>query len=333
MSAEAPVLVTGVAGFIGAAVAEALLDRGLKVVGVDNLNAYYDGALKQARLARLQGRAGFSFARVDVADHAALGGLEGARAARLVIHLAAQAGVRHSIDHPFEYAASNLTGHLSVLELARRSPARPFLVYASSSSVYGDDAKAPFSEGDPAIHPVSLYAATKRADELMSEAYARLYTLPQIGMRFFTVYGPFGRPDMAYWRFTESILAGAPIRLFNQGEMKRDFTYIDDVVDAVLKIALSAKRPDGPAPHRIYNIGNRQPTSLPRFVEILEAAIGKKAVKEYLPIQPGDVRETCADISAIGADYGFAPQTSLETGLKKFVDWYKEFHQIGSVSQ
>jgi UDP-glucuronate 4-epimerase len=324
---KGPVLVTGAAGFIGAAVSQALLDLGCEVVGVDNLNAYYSQALKRARLDRLQSRRGFSFREADIADHAAAASLPGAREAGVIVHLAAQAGVRHSLENPFAYAASNLVGHLSMLELARHSPSRPFLVYASSSSVYGTSAAAPFSESDPCAHPVSLYAATKRADELMSEAYAALYGVPQTGLRFFTVYGPWGRPDMAYWSFAENILAGRPIRVFNHGDLKRDFTYIDDIVAGVVSIATGARRPQGPAPHAIYNIGNNRPVQLLRFIEILEGALGRPAIKEMAPMQAGDVYETCADISAIGRDYGFAPKTPLEQGLAIFADWFKTYRK------
>lgn len=318
-------LVTGAAGFIGLHVCEALLERGLDVIGVDNLNAYYPPALKRARLARLEGRRGFRFHQADIADHENLTRLPGVDAAAVVIHLAAQAGVRYSLENPFAYAASNLVGHLSILELVRKSPKRPRLVYASSSSVYGANTKTPFSESDPVDRPVSLYAATKRADELMGESYARLYGIEQIGLRFFTVYGPWGRPDMAYWSFSESILAGKPIRVFNHGKLERDFTYIDDIAAGVVATALDPFRPGPEAPHRIYNIGNNRPVPLLRFIETLEKALGREAVKQFEPMQPGDVLSTCADVSAIGRDYGFAPTTDLEAGLERFADWFLDY--------
>jgi UDP-glucuronate 4-epimerase len=318
-------LVTGAAGFIGYYVCKALLDKGVAILGIDNLNSYYLPALKRDRLAMLEGRSGFEFVELDIADHERLLSLPGAGDVDVIIHLAAQAGVRHSIEAPFDYASSNLTGHLSILELARRAKRAPLLVYASSSSVYGANTKTPFSESDPVDRPVSLYAATKRADELMSEAYARLYGLPQIGLRFFTVYGPWGRPDMAYWTFTRDILAGKPICVFNEGALKRDFTYIDDIIEGVVACALQPPHFTGDAPHRIYNIGNNRPVELARFIELIENAVGKKAMKEMKPMQPGDVYETCADIDAIAADYGFAPSTPLEEGIPRFVHWYKEY--------
>ena len=326
------VLVTGAAGFIGAHVARALLDSGRRVVGIDNLNAYYPPALKRARIEPLKAHEGFVFHEADIADFDRLTSLPGVAGAELVIHLAAQAGVRHSIEDPFAYARSNLLGHLSILELVRRAPKKPLLVYASSSSVYGANTKTPFAESDPVDDPVSLYAATKRADELMSESYARLYGLAQIGLRFFTVYGPFGRPDMAYWRFTENILAGKPIKVFNNGDMKRDFTYIDDVVAGILAVATSPMKPDRPIPHRIYNIGNNKPVALMRFIETIEKAVGREAVKIFEPMQPGDVQATSADIDAISADYGFVPTTPLEDGIPKFVSWYREHRKTAGAA-
>ena len=319
------VLVTGAAGFVGYSVSLALLERGINVIGVDNLNDYYPVTLKQARLDRLSAHAGFTFHCHDISDHTGLLTLPGVNDVDVVIHLAAQAGVRYSLENPFVYAASNLVGHLSILELVRQAPKQPLLVYASSSSVYGANTKVPFSESDPVNSPVSLYAATKRADELMSESYARLYGLRQIGLRFFTVYGPWGRPDMAYWSFAEKILAGEPIKVFNHGNLERDFTYIDDVVAGVIATALQPMKPQGDVPHRIYNIGNNTPVQLMRFIEILEQAIGKKAQIEFEPMQPGDVHSTYADISAIAADYGFAPSTPLETGIPIFVDWFRAY--------
>lgn len=318
------ILLTGAAGFIGYHVAAALLERGCRVVGVDNLNDYYPPELKKARLARLAPHKAFSFHQIDIADHAALASAPGAAEADCVVHLAAQAGVRYSLAKPFAYAASNLQGHLSVLELVRHAKKRPRLVYASSSSVYGANTKVPYAETDPVDHPVSLYAATKRADELMSEAYARLYSIEAIGLRFFTVYGPWGRPDMAYWLFTESIFAGEPIRVFNNGDLQRDFTYIDDIVEGVVAVALEPPH-FGDVTHRIYNIGNNRPVDLMRFIAVLEEATGERAIKEFVPMQPGDVYATYADIDAIARDYGFSPKTPLEKGLVEFVDWYRDW--------
>ncbi len=317
------VFLTGAAGFIGFHVANALLERGVRVIGVDNLNDYYPPALKQARLNQLQKHADFSFHTVDIADHEALGAVADVDQADAVIHLAAQAGVRYSLENPFAYAASNLVGHLSILELVRHAPRRPRLVYASSSSVYGANTKVPFSESDPVTAPVSLYAATKRADELMSEAYSRLYGLQMIGLRFFTVYGPWGRPDMAYWSFADNIFGGRPIRVFNNGDLERDFTYIDDIVSGVIATALDPFKPQGDVQHRVYNIGNNRPVKLMRFIEVLEEAIGKTAEKTFEPMQPGDVYATFADIDAISADYGFAPTTTLEEGIPKFIEWFR----------
>jgi len=320
------VLVTGAAGFIGFHTTQALLDAGVRVIGVDSLNDYYPVALKQDRLASLRDRPGFTFHQLDISDHAALRALPGVGDVGAVLHLAAQAGVRYSIENPFAYAQANLLGHLSILELVRHAPQRPRLVYASSSSVYGANTKAPFSEEDRVDAPVSLYAATKRADELMSETYSRLYGMEQIGLRFFTVYGPWGRPDMAYWSFTQNILEGKPIRVFNNGDLQRDFTYIDDVVAGVLSVLLKSP-PRAGALHRIYNIGNNRPERLMRFIEVLEQAIGKKAEKIFEPMQPGDVQATYADISALNRDYGFEPRTPLEEGLPRFVDWYRSWHR------
>jgi UDP-glucuronate 4-epimerase len=316
-------LVTGAAGFIGAAVCRALIDRGVRIIGVDNLNDYYDPALKRARLEALGERQGFAFHEVDIADYDRLVATPGARDADLVIHLAAQAGVRYSLENPFAYARSNLVGHLSMLELVRHARKRPRLVYASSSSVYGANTKAPFSECDAVDHPVSLYAATKRSNELVSESYARLYGLEQIGLRFFTVYGPWGRPDMAYWSFAENMFENRPIRVFNHGDLQRDFTYVDDIVAGVVAAALGPFRQRGDAPHRLYNLGNNRPVTLMRFIEVLEQAIGKPAIKEFASMQPGDVHVTAADISAIAADYGFAPKTPLEVGIPRFIEWFR----------
>lgn len=319
------VLVTGAAGFIGSFVCAALLDRGLKVIGVDNLNSYYDPKLKRGRLVQLTAREGFDFKQLDIARDGALTAACDGATPDVVVHLAAQAGVRYSIDAPMSYADANLVGHLQVLEFVRRTKQRPFLVYASSSSVYGANTKVPYAETDRVDAPVSLYAATKRSAELMSESYARLYDMAQVGLRFFTVYGPWGRPDMAYYSFTEKILAGEPIQVFNNGDMKRDFTYIDDIVEGVVRIALSPAPEGGDSKHRIYNIGNNQPETLMDFIDILEKALGKTAAKLMKPMQPGDVYATYADISAIEADYGFRPSTPLATGIERFVDWYRQY--------
>jgi UDP-glucuronate 4-epimerase len=323
------ILVTGAAGFVGMHVAEALLGRGEQVVGLDNLNAYYDPALKRARLARLKPLKGFAFVEADIADHAALVGLAGRQGAEIeaIVHLAAQAGVRYSLEQPFAYVHSNLEGHLSILELCRHHlPQLRHLVYASSSSVYGANSKVPFSIQDRCDAPVSLYAATKRADELLSEAYARLYGFPQTGLRFFTVYGPWGRPDMAYYSFADAIAAGRPITLFNHGRMRRDFTYVDDVVDGVLKaLDHPPARSPGP-PHRLYNLGNDRPVELVDFVRAIETAMGRKADIRMGEMQPGDVEQTWADIEATKRDLGWQPTTSVEDGLKSFAAWYGEYH-------
>jgi UDP-glucuronate 4-epimerase len=281
--------------------------------------------LKEERLKRLQAREGFDFHRIDIADYEAMKALPAALSAEVVLHLAAQAGVRHSLENPFAYAQSNLMGHLSVLELVRHAPQKPLLIYASSSSVYGANSKAPFSEEDRVDAPVSLYAATKRSDELMSEAYSRLYGMEQVGLRFFTVYGTWGRPDMAYWSFTQNILEGKPIRVFNNGDLQRDFTWIDDIVDGVVSVATKRPARGTTEKHRIYNIGNNKPEKLMRFIEIVEQAAGKKAEKIFEPMQPGDVHATYANIDAIARDYGFAPTTSLEQGIPRFVEWYRSY--------
>ena len=318
------VLVTGAAGFIGFHSAVRLHEQGCEVVGIDNLNSYYDPALKHARLAALGER--IRFIEGDFADPEAFERIAKAEAPEVVLHLGAQAGVRHSIDAPFAYAHSNLTGHLSVLEACRRNPNLQRLVYASSSSVYGGNTKTPFSEYDRVDDPVSLYAATKRCDELMSAAYANLYGFEQMGLRFLTVYGPWGRPDMAYWSFTRDILDGRPIRVFNEGRMRRDFTYIDDIVTGVTAACLQT--PSGERPkHRVYNIGNNAPVPLLDFIRELEGAIGRKAELKFEPMQPGDVVETYADISRISADYGFRPSTPLAAGLPPFVDWFRNYHE------
>ena len=315
------VLVTGVAGFIGYHTALRLLERGERVVGLDNLNDYYSVALKKARLARLTNRKDFEFHRIDLADPASLAALGGVGR---VVHLAAQAGVRHSIDHPFAYVGSNLAGHLAVLELCRRSPSFEHLVYASSSSVYGGNDSLPFSVDDRVDKPVSLYAATKLADEHMSHCYGHLYALPQTGLRFFTAYGPWGRPDMALYIFMEAILEGRPIRVFNRGDMKRDFTFVDDIVTGV--VAALDNPPPAEAPHRLYNVGAGRPEPLTRMIELLEEALGRRAERILEPMQPGDVQETWADIGAIERDLGYAPATPIEDGIPKFVEWYRAYH-------
>ena len=313
-------LVTGAAGFIGFHCARRLLEAGEAVVGIDNLSPYYSVELKRERIDELRRFPSFAFHTVDLSDRGALEkALSGASVER-IIHLAAQAGVRHSLTHPEEYVAANLAGHVEMLEFHRSRPEVENMVYASSSSVYGGNTKMPFSESDPVDRPVSLYAATKRADELMSHTYAHLFGLHLTGLRFFTVYGPSGRPDMAMWLFTEAILAGRPIQVFNYGKMRRDFTYIDDIVAGVL--AVSAKPPAGSPPHRIYNIGNSRPEEVMHVIELIEKATGRRAEKELLPLQPGDVPETYADISALSADYGFAPSTSIEEGIPRFVEWF-----------
>ena len=320
------VLVTGAAGFIGYHLADRLLAGGVEVLGIDNLNGYYDAKLKRARLARLEGRAGFRFAPTDITDFTAM--LEHLRAWRpdAVAHLAAQAGVRYSISHPRDYVTANIDGFLSVLEACRAVPVR-HLLYASSSSVYGANSRVPFREDDPVAHPVSFYAATKRANELMAETYAHLYAIPTTGLRFFTVYGPWGRPDMAYFSFTEAIRAGKPIDLFNEGRMLRDFTFIDDAVDAVTGLLFRppADRSEAPrrAGHEISNIGNHEPAELSRFVAAIEAALGKTAVKHLLPMQEGDVVATFADVERLRATLGYTPSTPIETGIRAFVEWHE----------
>lgn len=324
------VLVTGAAGFIGFHVAAALLARGEAVVGIDNLNAYYDVALKRARLAELGGRPGFTFHEQDIADETALAALAKAHPEiDRIVHLAAQAGVRHSLENPMAYGRANLTGHLVVLELARRIETLRHLVYASSSSVYGGNKHLPFAVGDPVATPVSLYAATKAANELMSHSYSHLYRIPATGLRFFTVYGPWGRPDMAAYLFTKAIFEGRPIKVFNHGKMRRDFTYIDDIVAGVLAALDHPPADDGSAPPaRLYNIGNHRAEPLMRFIDVLEKAIGRPADRELLPMQPGDVAETYADITAIRNDLGFEPTTPIDDGVPRFVAWYRRYHGV-----
>ncbi|MDH3919313.1 MAG: NAD-dependent epimerase/dehydratase family protein [Rhodospirillales bacterium] len=324
------ILVTGVAGFIGSHLAHALLDRGRRVVGVDNLNDYYDPVLKQARLARLEAREGFAFHKLELADREALPALCAARPEiEQVAHMAAQAGVRYSLINPFAYVDANVTGQLVVLEACRRLPRLRHLVYASSSSVYGANEKLPFAVEDRVDHPVSLYAATKRSGELVAECYARLHRLPMTGLRSFTVYGPWGRPDMSPYLFTKAIFEGKPIQVFNKGKMRRDFTYIDDIVAGVLAALETPPEAEGDAPpHRIYNLGNHRSEDLMHFIAVLERACGREAVKEFTGMQPGDVEETYADIETARRDLGFEPKTTIEEGIPRFVEWFREYHGV-----
>ncbi|MCB1438113.1 MAG: NAD-dependent epimerase [Rhodobiaceae bacterium] len=333
------ILVTGAAGFIGFHVSRLLCARGRRVVGVDNLNSFYDVTLKEARLARLEGLPGFSFTRLDITEAAALADLMAREKISHVVHLAAQAGVRHSLTHPFDYSKNNIEGFLSVLEACRANSVK-HLVYASSSSIYGANGRQPFSEHDASVHPVSLYAATKRANELMAHTYSHLFALPATGLRFFTVYGPWGRPDMALFLFTRAILAGEPIDVFNHGEMQRDFTYIDDIAEGVVRVldvvpggdaAWDAMAPDpasSHAPWRIFNIGNNRPVELMRFVRAVEAATGKSAKINMKPLQPGDVPATLASVEDLAAATGFAPSMEVEEGVARFVAWYRDYYQV-----
>jgi UDP-glucuronate 4-epimerase len=333
------ILVTGAAGFIGYHVAERLLARGDTVVGLDNLNAYYDVSLKEARLARLASRQGFRFAKLDLADRAGMAALFAAEHPRRVVHLAAQAGVRYSLENPHAYVDSNLWGFTNVLEGCRHGGVE-HLVYASSSSVYGGNVRMPFSEHDSVDHPVSLYAATKKANELMAHTYSHLFSLPTTGLRFFTVYGPWGRPDMALFLFTKAILDGRPIDVFNHGNMVRDFTYIDDIVEGVIRVLDKAADPDpafdplrpdpgtSSAPYRVFNIGNSRPTPLAEYIESLEAALGRTARRNYLPMQPGDVPATSADTTELDRWVGFKPNTPVKEGVRRFVEWYRDFYKV-----
>ena len=333
------VLVTGAAGFIGAAFALRLLARGDEVVGVDNLDPYYDASLKQARLDRARGLAGFHEVRADISDRAAMEEVFERERPSAVVNLAAQAGVRYSLENPYAYVDANLVGFINVLEGCRRHGVR-HLVYASSSSVYGANRTLPFSVRHNVDHPLSLYAATKKANELMAHSYSHLYGLPATGLRFFTVYGPWGRPDMALFRFTRNILEGRPVEVFNHGRHRRDFTYVDDVVEGIVRVLdrpasanedWRAESPDpasSPAPHRIYNIGNSRWVRIERYIEVLEACLGQKAEKRYLSLQPGDVPDTFADIDDLAAEFGYRPDTPIEVGIRRFVDWYKAFYGV-----
>jgi UDP-glucuronate 4-epimerase len=333
------ILVTGAAGFIGAATARRFAGRGDEVVGLDNLNDYYDVKLKEARLARLQARPGFRFVRLDLADQAGMAELFAREKFDRVVHLGAQAGVRHSLKDPHSYVSSNVVGTLNVLEGCRHHEVG-HLVYASTSSVYGASTRMPFSVHEPASHPVSLYAASKRSTELMAHTYSALFGLPTTGLRFFTVYGPWGRPDMALFLFARAILAGQPIDVFNNGHHQRDFTYVEDIVEGVVRttdrIATASADWDGghpdPAtarfPYRLYNIGSNRPIELLRYIEVLEECLGRKAEKRMLPLQPGDVPDTFADVTELMADVGYKPDTPIETGVRNFVSWFREYYRL-----
>jgi UDP-glucuronate 4-epimerase len=321
------ILVTGAAGFIGSHVARALLARGETVLGVDNLNNYYDVSLKEARLSRLTAEKQFTFRKLDIADRDGMSGLaEEFPTIDRIVHLAAQAGVRYSLIDPYAYVQSNVMGQVVMLELSRKLKSLRHFVYASSSSVYGGNTKLPFSVDDAVEQPNSLYAATKRADELIGYSYAHLFKIPSTGLRFFTVYGPWGRPDMAAFLFTRSIMSGEPIKVFNRGEMWRDFTYIDDIVDGVLR-ALD-RLPGGTPPHQVYNLGNHRSEKLTDYIAAIEQALQRKAIIQLEPMQPGDVQSTYADIEASQRDLGFDPKTPIDIGVPKFVDWYKEFYRV-----
>lgn len=333
------ILVSGAAGFIGMHTCKQLLTRGDEVLGIDNLNDYYDVTLKEARIAELTGFKKFSFHKLDIADRSAIDRVFVDFKPEIVIHLAAQAGVRYSLVNPQAYVESNLQGFVNILEGVRNHPVK-HLVYASSSSVYGGSLKMPFSESDNVDHPVSLYAATKKSNELMAHTYSHLFNIPTTGLRFFTVYGPWGRPDMSPMLFTSAILAGKPINIFNHGRMRRDFTFIDDIVEGIVKIADRPATPDeafdcmvpnpasSNAPYRIYNIGNSEPVDLPEYIKAIEDALGIKAKKNFMPMQPGDVTATYADMSALKNLTGFAPQTSLRDGVQMFVNWYRSFYEV-----
>jgi UDP-glucuronate 4-epimerase len=331
-------LVTGVAGFIGSSTAQRLLDRGDEVVGLDNLNDYYDVSLKRARLARLQGYRSFRFIRADLADRTAIENLFARERFERVAHLGAQAGVRYSLKDPHSYIQSNIVGTLNVLEGCRHNGVA-HLVYASSSSVYGASSRLPYSVHEPASHPLSLYAASKRSNELMAHSYSSVFGLPTTGLRFFTVYGPWGRPDMALFLFARAILDGRPIEVFNHGHHKRDFTYIDDIVEGVVRVLDRVAQPDprwdsahpdpaySPAPFRLYNIGSKRPIDLLRYIELLEECLGRRAEKILLPMQPGDVADTFADVQELEEDIGYRPATPIEVGVRNFVDWFRDYYR------
>jgi UDP-glucuronate 4-epimerase len=321
------IIVTGAAGFIGFHLAKRLLDEGKPVHGLDNLNAYYDVTLKAERLFKLGEYKNFSFTQTDIADFDAVQELFATLKPCEVLHMAAQAGVRHSITHPQDYISANLDGFFSILEACRQNPVA-HLLYASSSSVYGGNTKVPFSETDPVDSPVSLYAATKRANELMAHSYAHLYRIPMTGLRFFTVYGPWGRPDMALFLFARGILKNEPIPVYNYGKMSRDFTYIDDAVEAVVRLIKRAPDASKSAPHRVLNIGNQAPVEIESFIAVIEKLTGKKAVKAYEPLQPGDVPATYADVEALKKLTGFAPKTTLEEGIKAFLAWFRDYYKL-----
>ncbi len=337
--ADDPILVTGAAGFIGFHVARRLLENGRQVVGLDNLNAYYDPKLKDARLVELAKFAGFRFAKLDLSDRAGMAALFAEHRFPHVVHLAAQAGVRYSLVDPHAYVDSNLVGFTNILEGCRHNGCR-HLLFASSSSVYGSNTKMPFSVHENVDHPLSLYGASKKANELMAHAYAHLFKLPMTGLRFFTVYGPWGRPDMAMWIFASAILAGQPIKLFNHGNMRRDFTYVDDVVESIVRLVdhaptgnpnYSTDAPDpgsSTAPWRVYNIGNNNPVELLEVVRLLEEKIGKKAIRELMPMQPGDVPATYANVDDLMRDVDFKPATPIADGIARFIDWYRSYHRL-----
>lgn len=327
------IIVTGAAGFIGFHLSQKLLDLGHQVLGIDNLNDYYDVALKQARLSQLVDHPNFEFQKLELSNQSTTSAIFKSFNPEIVVHLAAQAGVRYSLQNPHAYVDSNLVAFVNILESCRHHQIK-HLVYASSSSVYGANTKVPFSVDDPVNTPVSFYAATKRANELMAYTYSHLYQIPITGLRFFTVYGPWGRPDMAYFSFTRNILARQTIDIFNNGDMRRDFTYIDDIIEGIVRVIAKAPQPELQSslsntqvpPHRIYNIGNNQPVKLLHFLEVLENCLGIKAEKRFLPMQPGDVLETYADIDDLMRDTGFKPETSIEMGLSRFVDWYRDYY-------
>lgn len=339
MHPNATVLVTGAAGFIGFHLAKKLCSAGFKVLGIDNLNHYYDVEIKKSRLTILQKLQGFSFKELDLVDYGSLKGLFEEFPLEYIVNLAAQAGVRYSLTNPHAYLESNLHGFLNILEASRHHHIR-HLVYASSSSVYGANRKMPFSVHDNVDHPISLYAASKKSNELMAHTYSALFNLPTTGLRFFTVYGPYGRPDMALYLFTKAIVEGRPIDVFNNGKMRRDFTYVDDIVESIARLIPKPPIPDvnwsgltpdpasSFAPYRVYNIGNNKPVELLEFIEIIEQKLGKKAIKNFLPLQDGDVPETYADVSDLIREIDFKPETSIEDGVGKFVDWYKEYYHV-----